>query len=235
MFRNELIKFFQARTILLYIIIMSLLIIIFGMFLKSSPNIDLNDVSVYNFSKMILDEFTYYLLPLLIIFFVSNIFSKDIYDGELKFFMIGENNRAKILVSKIFVSLLILLLFVVTSSLVSLVSTGLIAGKVNEVLNINKTDVIINVLYTVISIIPLLMTFILISTITKQSTLTSICILFLLLSLDQIFIVTNQYTPTGILKTYLQNGQIQKLTITMYPIVLAVLSFLIFNRKDMVE
>ncbi|WMM26879.1 ABC transporter permease [Tissierella sp. MB52-C2] len=235
MIKNEFIKFFRPNVILLYITIIILLIGMFGLMFKPDANKYSNSKDIEYFNNTISSEFIYYFLPFFMIFLTSNVFSKDMYTGQLKFFLIGENKRTKILLTKSFVLIIVLSLFIFAINLISSITVGIVIGEFSQVLNIHKIGVIKDIINIIFSILPLLMVFIFISIITPNSIITSISVFFLFLVFDHIIPLTNKYIPTGIIRTYLYNGELLVFNIIIFTLLLSIINFLIFYRKDMME
>lgn len=235
MIRNELIKFFRLSNTILYIVILTLVTVLFGVAINQNYKGSYDYKSIEYMSNIINKEVIYYLLPLFCIFFLATIFTKDIYEGKLKFFLIGKDNKISILISKMFISIITMSLLVIVVNILSVVATVLLSGefdKLKDYISIIDFNKIVTTIYL---FIPLLMIFIFISINSRNSIIIAISLFFLFIATEQVLPNIADCMPTGIIKLYLYNGQFKFFNTIIPSIILTIVNIIVFYRKDMVE
>lgn len=232
MIKNEFIKFFRPSIIIVYLVIIMMLTGMFGIIINENyiGNYNLEDLKI--FFKMINSNIIYYILPLFIIFFSYSVFTKDIYEGKLKFFMISGENRIRLFLAKVCMLLLITLVFVIVINILSAVMTAILSGNFNNLFSYFNIEYIVKL---TILLIPILMVAIFISCVSQNSIIISIALFFVLIAFNEFNKTVGEYTITGVVREYLYNGEFRLLAVIIPAIVLAIINIFMFNRRDMVE
>jgi ABC-2 type transport system permease protein len=219
MIKNELIKFFTLLKTSIYggIILIFILIsdVIFAD--KTSGIVTFHDLLYGDMKSLV------FVLPIILAPIVSEIFTYDYECGCMKFFLIYKK-REKVLLHKIF-SLILITSILIIFTLVIL-----------NVVYITKLGIQINILEDIkmsimflVTLIPTLLIYVLISILCKNSAIVSLLVFLLGIMSDIIPKTIGNITPRRFLWNCLLKNQVDRFSVILFLIYIAV--FILINLK----
>lgn len=233
MIKNELIKFFTPLKTSIYGGVILIFILISDViFADKSSEV----VTFHNFlgSNM---GFLVFVLPIILAPIVSEVFTYDYECGCMKFFIIYKK-REKVLFYKILALIIITGLFVIFAYSV-LIGVYIIknTGQIN-ILKDQMPETIKMMVMFLITLIPVLLIYVLISIMYKNSAIVSLLVFLFIIMSDFFPKVIGNITPRRFLWDCLLKKQIDKFSIILfllYIVVFILLNVKLFNKKEMVH
>lgn len=230
MIKNELVKFFTPFKVCLYGGIIFIFILLDDVIFQDST---VRKLAYYDFLKSNMETLVF-VLPIILAPIVSEIFTHDYESGCMKFFVIYRR-REEVLFSKIIALLFITTVIIIIAFVIlSLIYIGESGGQIH----INVLQPLRMIVLFLFALMPILLIYVLISVLCKNSTIVSLLVFLLVIMSDFIPKVIGDITPRIFLWNWLIKGQIDELSITLflvYMIVFIVLDVEIFNRKEIIH
>lgn len=228
MIKNEFIKFFTplktsiyACTILIFILLNDVI------FADKTP-------SAVTFHSLLYSDMSslVFMLPIILAPIVSDIITRDYECGCMKFFVLY-NSKLKVLVCKI-ISLILITGIMITFTFAILNLIYIFKNSVNINLLL---DIKMGLLFLA-ALMPVLFIYVLISILSKNSTIISLLVFLLIVMSDFIPKAIGNITPRRFLWECLLKNQTDKFSIILFSIYIVVLIFLnfkLFNKKELIH
>lgn len=229
MIKNELIKFFTPLKVSIYGGIILTFILISDVIFAD------NYSATVTFHELLNSDMSYlvFVLPIILAPIVSEVFTYDYESGCMKFFLIYKK-REKVLFYKI-VSLIFIsgILIIFTFIVLNIIYIGKNLVPINIVEDIKMSSALL------VTLIPILLIYVLISILSKNSTIISLLIFLLVIMSDIIPKTIGDITPRRFFWTCLLKGyQIDALSVVLFLAYITSFTLIIlkvFNKKEFIR
>lgn len=234
MIKNELIKFFTPLKVSIYGgFILTFILISDVIFADKPVKVQALDGFLNDNMKMLI-----FVLPLILAAIISEIFTYDYESGCMKFFIIYKRRESvffsKIFAGTIITALLIIITFIILILVYAIQNTNQISVLENQTSLVLKMMVIF-----LATLLPILLIYILISIIYKNSTMISILIFLLVIMSDFFPKFVGDITPRRFFMIFLlKDKQVDKFSVILfllYLIAFTVIDIKLFSKKEMIH
>ncbi|OAA84852.1 ABC transporter permease [Clostridium ljungdahlii] len=228
MIKNEFIKFFTPLKISIYGGIILIFILLNDVLFadKASAIVTFHTLLYNDISSLI------FMLPIILSPIVSDMITRDYECGCMKFFIIYKS-KSKVLLCKIISLILITgIMIIFTFTILNVIYIFKDSVQIDIFLDIKMG------LLFLTALMPVLLIYVLISILTKNSTIISLLVFLLIVMSDFIPKTIGNITPRRFLWECLLKNQIDKFSIilfSIYTIVLVFLNFKLFNKKELIH
>lgn len=233
MIKNEFIKFFTPLKFIVYIGFLLTCILL--------PLVIFNDNSIvdpYDFVVTSMNDVLVLIIPIILTAVVSEIFTYDYESGCMKFFIIYKK-RINVFFSKVIALILIAFIFIVIAFTSLLVIYAIQNPEMLNVLSTQILDISKTMLLFLISIIPIILIYTMISIISKNSLLISLLTFLLIMMSDLFTKYIMDVTPTRFFRTFLtKNNNIDNFSIILfisYIVIFLLIDLSLFSKKEMLH
>jgi len=233
MIKNELIKFFTPLKVIVYIGFLLTCILL--------PIVVFQDneiIAPYDFICGSMNDVLVLIIPIILASIVSEVFTYDYELGCMKFFIIYRK-RDKVLFAKIIALILIAATLIIISFITLIIiyaiqNPQMINALYNQIFDISKLMTLF-----LMAMMPIILIYVLISIICKNSMIISL-IVFLLVMMSDLFVkFIADITPTRFFRVFLeQNKSIDNGSIIIfisYIVVLLFFNLRVFSKKEMLK
>ncbi|WP_027626377.1 hypothetical protein [Clostridium lundense] len=233
MIKNELIKFFTSLKIWIYGGIIFTFILINDVIFVDKP------CEIATFHNFLYDNVKslVFVIPIILAPIVSEIFTYDYECGCMKFFVIYKRREKilfyKILSSIIITSILIIFTFVILTMVYIIENPGEINTLKYQAFSAMKIMIMF-----LIALIPVILIYVLISILSKNSAIVSLLVFLLVIMSDFIPKTIGDITPRRFLWSCLLKNRINNLSIVLFLVYIAVLMFInikVFSKKELIQ
>ena len=228
MIKNEFIKFFTPLKTSIYGGIIFIFILLNDViFADKTTGIATFHSLLYNDMSSLV-----FMIPIILAPIVSDIITRDYESGCMKFLVIYKS-KSKVLLCKI-VSLILI-------TAIMIIFTFSILNVIYIFKNLVQIDILLDIkmgLLFLTALMPVLFIYVLISILSKNSTIISLLVFLLIVMSDFIPKTIGNITPRRFLWECLLKNEIDKFSIILfliYIIVLVFLNFKLFNKKELVH
>ncbi|WP_282804603.1 hypothetical protein [Clostridium tetani] len=178
------------------------------------------------------------IIPIILTAVVSEIFTYDYESGCMKFFIIYKK-RINVFFYKVIALILITFIFIVIAFTSLLVIYAIQNPKMLNVLSTQILNISETMLLFLISIIPIILIYIMISIISKNSLLISLLTFLLIMMSDLFTKYIADVTPTRFFRTFLtKNNNIDNFSIILfisYIVIFLLIDLSLFSKKEMLH
>ncbi|AZV58258.1 hypothetical protein [Clostridium sp. AWRP] len=228
MIKNEFIKLFTPLKISIYGGIILIFILLNDLIFadKASTIVTFHTLLYSDMSSLV------FMLPIILAPIVSDIITRDYECGCMKFLVIYKS-KVKVLLCKI-VSLIL-----ITGTMI--IFTFVILNVIYIFKNSVHIDLLLDIkmgLLFLTALMPVLLIYVLISILSKNSTIISLLVFLLIVMSDFIPKTIGNITPRRFLWECLLKNQTDKFSIilfSIYIVVLVILNFKLFNKKELIH
>ncbi|ADK16561.1 MULTISPECIES: hypothetical protein [Clostridium] len=228
MIKNEFIKFFTPLKISIYGGIIFIFILLNDVIFadKTAGIVTFHSLLYSDMSSLI------FMLPIILAPIASDMITSDYESGCMKFVVIYKG-KAKVLLCKI-VSLILItgIMIIFTFAILNVIYIFKDSVHINLLLNIKMG------LLFLTALMPVLFIYVLISILSKNSTIISLLVFLLIVMSDFIPKAIGNITPRRFLWECLLKNQTDKFSIILfliYIVVLVILNFKLFNKKELIH
>ena len=233
MIKNELIKFFTPLKVIVYIgFLLTCILLPIAVFQDNEI------IAPYDFICGSMNDVLVLIIPIILASIVSEVFTYDYELGCMKFFIIYRK-RDKVLFAKIIALILIAATLIIISFITLIIiyaiqNPQMINALYNQIFDISKLMTLF-----LMAMMPIILIYVLISIICKNSMIISL-IVFLLVMMSDLFVkFIADITPTRFFRVFLNKGNhidgVSIILFISYIIIFLLLNLKVFSKKEMLQ